>query len=341
MMHKRNTLTTIMAALLLTISGQAIADYDYYQETDGSLFPCSWCINNSFIRGDLLYLRAFEDGLSNPFEPSSSQVFHNDSESQTLTVSTGHGKEPKFRWDLGYRIGAGIDFVECNWDIAANWTHFSPNKTKHKPNRPRWKLDYDTVDVVIGYKCQINRCFIIDAFGGLRAARINQHIRQNFLSTVSESSISSSDSSSSSSSSYDISSPPITFTRSDKKSKQDFEGIGFIFGLKGEMQFDGGFTFFLEGDAGTLVGRNKLHFQYAGIVGSSTGFALTYKRHQEACQYFVDSNIGIRWQTCLCDSLKLVLELAYETHNYFNHNRVNTEGNLYINGGSFSAALQF
>ncbi len=327
-MQIKSTIFTTIATLLLTMGGQVTADYNTYQEIDESLFPCSWCINKGFIRGDLLYLRAFEDGLSNPFEPSFTETFQNSNEDDSLNfgVTRGHGREPKFRWDLGYRIGAGIDFVGCNWDIAAYWTHFSPSATKSSTERPRWKLDYDTIDLLIGYKCQLNRCFVIDAFGGLRGAQINQNIRGNFLTILRE----------------NQSSRGITsFARLNKKAKQDFEGIGFIFGLKGEFHFDCGLTFFLAGDAGTLVGRNKIHSHSEILFGSSNRFEIGFKRHQEACQYFVDSNIGIRWQTCIFDSLGLVLELAYETHNYFNHNRLNDEGNLYINGGALSAALQF
>lgn len=316
-----HSLQIAAAALIFLTTLQIQAQYYQVEPAAESCFPDQWCIDKGFISGNLLYLRAFEDGLSNPFEPLS--IIENCNDSEYAFTAIGKGKEPKFKWDLGYRIGTGIDFRDSTWRIGAFWTHFWQDRTKGNCHRPSWKLEYDTIDVIIGYQCKFNSCFTLDAFGGLRAAQINQKLRGHFVNSNLAS----------------ISSERVTVL--NKKVKQDFDGIGFIFGLVGEFAFDNGFTFFLQGDAGTLTGCNHINSVNKFSFGSESRTALKYKRHQEACQYFVDSAIGVRWQTCLCANTNFFMELGFESHNYFNHNRMNSEGNLCINGGNLTLGLQF
>lgn len=313
----KQKITLSLALSLCSIIDTCQAD-DAYAAEERGCFPPSWYINHKFIRADLLFLKAFEDGLSDPWEPTKTVKFFSPKHNEDITLSRGVGKEPQFKWDLGYRLAAGVDFHDCDWSIAAYWMHFSPCHGKSSNQRPRWDLDYDTLDLMVGYKCPFNACFTLDAYGGIRGARIDQRLQGHFISTNRHR-------------------PQL---ETSKKAKQDFQGYGGIFGVGGEFKF-GSITFFVAGDAGTLFGYNHLHSHVKNRSHSHSAEVCTYKRQQKARQYFIDSAIGLRWETFLCSGMHLALEAGFEYHNYFNHNRMLSEGNLCIDGGNLSLALQF
>ncbi len=320
MKHLEQKITIIFFTFLFVLTNQAIANP--FTSCGESFFPDSLGIDKGFIKGDLLYLRAFQEGISDPWD---AVLTIEDSHSPcSTTTKIGKGKSPHFKWDLGFRVGAGITLQDCDWNIAAFWTHFSPHRSKHCANIASWKVDYDTVDLLVGYKCQFNECFTLDAFGGLRSARINQHLHGNFVNrSIHEHHNSNS----------------IFFLK--RHDKQDFEGLGFLFGLVGKFDLGCGFTAYLEGDAGTIVGHRRQKSFIASGSKNCTKNVSTYKHRQKACPYYLESSIGILWEMCLGEGINLIVDLGYESHNYLNFGRIIETGNLYIHGGKFGLAIQF
>ena len=139
---------------MISSIGYAYADYGNASSWGGSenCISCcetDCCCTQGFISADLLYWRAFENGLD---------VCVPQSETNTVTDGTvastfkGRARDPRFNWDPGFRLGAGFNLGCSNLDVAAYWTHFYSNSHGGR-NRPRWKIHFDTVDVIAGYEC--------------------------------------------------------------------------------------------------------------------------------------------------------------------------------------------
>ena len=115
-------------------------------------------------------------------------------------------REPKERFEPGFRVGLNY-YSPCDcWDAALNYTYFHTKaKTEGYSNvasggsatatnfiafrplwesvdnsvpdfaRGKWLLDLNYLDLEIGHKYYVSSCFVLRPFIGLRGARINQN----------------------------------------------------------------------------------------------------------------------------------------------------------------------
>lgn len=319
-----------VAVLLISSIGNAYGNNDSLNCNESSLCnPCQpSCCVRGFISADLLYWRAFESGLDDCYAIE----FCDDVSSGGTVVSRfkGKGRNPHFNWDPGFRIGAGVSLENSQWALAAFWTHFhSHAHSSHNPgHKLKWKLDLDIVDLVLAYDYDLNTCAHLRPFIGLRWANIDQNLhlnsgRHSFSSTSSCSSTSSWDS---------------QFTNNRKK--QDFFGVGPLIGLEADWAMGCGFSFYINGAFSWLYGKFKVKLHDSNVYSDIISYC-SVSKHLDANVAAADAGLGIRWQTCLCKNMQLLLQLGLEHHRYYDFNRIRNCGDLSFDGVNFSAAVEF
>lgn len=338
--------------VLLTAVGQVYGDYGNSSidgECEDSYCCASACCGKGFICADLLYWRACQGGLDDCFPLTASDYVSSDGD--VISRFRGKGEDPRFKWDPGFRIGAGYEFG-CwdRWGIAVFWTHFNTNSKRHfkddyeltSRHELRWKLDFDVVDVVVGREFDAASCFTLTPFGGLRFARIEQKLHSNFESRKD----SCADSYVEPSSEFSFSDlSPIAystdhFTTSRAHNKGRFLGIGPLIGVEADWNLGCGFSLYANASVAVLYGNFHIRSNEANYFGDGADFC-EEKRHSCACQAVVDAGLGIRWQTvCFCDNI-VWLQLGLEHHRYFNQNRFGHYGDLCLDGGNFSVGITY
>lgn len=314
-----------MTLLLVTSLGNVYGDYMTASSygADANCFPCQPVCYGScakgFIGADLLYWRPFLSGLDTcvPTDVSDRIV-----DGRVISRFRGHGRNPHFDWDPGFRITAGWEFACSHWGIATSWTHFHSHVHDHDM---RWNISFDQLDLVGVYEADVNSCFALRPFAGLRGAKIDQKLR------IRES-LSSNSSSSSSSSSDDFDS----FIRN----KERFSGIGPVLGVWADFNVWCDFSVYANGSISWLYGDFNIRLnEFDETV--DTVDSCSVKRNPDGSLAAADIGVGIRWERCFCSDKRLILQLGLEHHRYFDYNRFDCYGDLSFDGLNFSAGFEF
>lgn len=328
--------------LLLTMVGQVQSDCcSSIDEECGKSCSCApaWC-GKGFFSADLLYWRAFEDGLDDCF-PVDDYDYISSSYGTILSRFKGKGEDPRFNWDAGFRLGTGYVF-DSGWDIGVYWTHFHSHASKHykqdsyafrNENEVHWNLNFEVVDLIVAHEFNSDSCFTWRPFAGLRGARIKQKLRTN--------SFSNGDSFEESSSAVaflsDYSSS--NFATSSVHNKQRFLGIGPLIGLEADWSLGCNLSLYANASVAFLYGHFHVRSKESDQFVDGADFCQE-RRKLSACQTVLDAGVGIRWQTCLCGN-RAWLQLGLEHHSYFNQNRFGTYGDLCLDGANFSVGIEF
>ena len=274
------------------------------------------CYGQFFVGAELLYLRAFEGGLSDACD--SKQIIDTTVSGVTISSLNGNAKDPDFDWNVGFRLGAGYDFANSSCNIGVYWTRFNSNTNGESGiNEQNWKIIFNVVDVLYRCECDWSNCFILTPFGGIRYANIDQKLHSNFLSTTEGSSI-----------------------ISTGKFKEEFSGTGPLVGLEGDWSLGCGFSLYGTLSAAILYGT--FHVNSNQTDEFTTGININHLRKNiEACQPVVDAGFGLRWKTCFCKDRLLIMQLGLEEHRYFNHNQIGSYGDLSLDGISLGLSLHY
>lgn len=340
-------LQQISAVEAADFAGPYPADYD---QNFANLGCCSeipnevCCVNSApscgcyrfFVSADLLYWRAFEDGLDRCGVGEFNEFLTE--ENGIVSLSRRKRKDPHFEWNAGYRVGIGA-LTPCCWDIAAYWTSFN-TKAHLRQNReqefvceetsdiPRacershWKLDYDTIDLIIGRNFSFCACELnLRPYLGVRGAKIKQRLRdcaENIVDLEEE----------------------LNFVRTFERNRQTLEGVGPFLGLQGDWNIGCNFSVFGCLDFGFLYGRFDIRSRNSEVFINDIS-CCNVKRNLQACSPFVDVVLGLRWRYCFCNCMPVTIQISGEHHRYFDHNRIGGEGDLCLDGGTLSAGIEF
>lgn len=332
-----------MTLLLTTSIGHSYAAYNNSSALCGENI-CNSCSPQScgkgFIDAEFLYWRASQGGLDICTPSEFSDVI--ESNGKVISRFKGKGRDPDFKWDPGFRLGAGYQFACSQWDIGAFITYFhsKTHDSRHGDNKVRWNVDFNVMDIVAGYNHNMCSCLDIRPFVGLRLARINEKLHINDFSDFSNSSPSTSSSLSSSSSSSTnvfITNDAIT---SVTKNKEKFRGLGPILGLEADWKIGCGFSFYVNASMSWLYGNFRTK-----LIDSTEGeFFLDYcevSNRFDVTLSVIDAGLGIRWEKCLCNDRKLYLQLGLENHRYYDFNHIGNCGDLSFDGFNFGAGFQY
>lgn len=321
-----------IAAIFLVTSGQIAADFCFSNDPSCELNEgMQSCTTGIFVvQGEALYLRAEEGGLSR-YGP---KEIIDDCETSILELKVvRHCKNPHFDWNWGYRVAAGLKFPCNSWEMGVALLHFQQGSNLKFNENDRhdlltdassWKIKLNYVDFLVGYRTEMST-FRLKFFGGIRGAAVDQDFRAHAVSHF-----------------IDCTEGAMNleyfFTR--HSSKQKLKGIGPLFGLEGNLDLGYGLNLFLNGDVGCLYARFHSSNRTSDILQTET-FVHESKTHHRGCQFFIDAALGLRWKILLCNNEKLFLQIGVEQHTLFDHNRIGSNGNLNLYGGSFGAGLEF
>lgn len=303
---------------------------------------CCRCLD-FFFNVDLLYWRAWQDGLEGcgitTFEEFSTEDGGN------VAIFSNKDRHMHFDWNPGFRLGIGQRLVPCHLDMSLIWTTFRTKAHSHQrddgssnlfsfsgassSSNPRafvhrhWTLDYNTCDLVLGRSfCFDTYCFGLCPFLGVRGAWIQQRLHSKAVTKFGS----------------EIDSE-INYIVSSKD-RQNLWGVGPYVGLEANWGIGCHFSLFASLDVGLLYGRSNIRSKTLNTLVNDANFC-NNRRNKDVCDVFGDAAIGIRWCYCFCDCLLLNMELSWEHHRYFDHNRFRDHGDLCFDGGVYSVGFEF
>ncbi len=277
-------------------------------ESGNNLFCEPVCCDSNgkgFISADLLYWRAFEDGLEVclPSEVTNTVT----SAGEVTSKSIGKTRNPHFQWDPGFRIGAGYGLDCYNWDLEIFWSHLHSHTKSHGS---RWNLNFDVIDLITSYDYDANCYFKITPFLGLRTAFIDQKLHQGERSS------------------------------NFSSARQNFSGLGPLIGLTAEWEIGCGFNVYASISGSWLYGNFDVKLIDSERTSDTFAFCRQSK-HLDTNLGAYDATLGIRWYECFCGN-RIMFQLGFEHHRYFDYNRLgNHYGDLSFDGINFGVGFEF
>lgn len=321
MIHFTKKLNLAFGLLLTTSMGYSYAGVDGMSCEDSCYSPCPTFCGNGFIGAELLYWRPSQDGLSRCIPTDVSDTVLSDG--RIISTFQGKGRDPRFEWNPGFRIGAGYEYPCSDWEIGATWTHYNSKARQNlsNSNRLRWNINLDVVDLQMAYQSDFNSCFSLRPYLGLRFARIHQKLR------VGETP-----------SSTTFALAGETLFGADNK--HTFSGVGPLFGLGADLQMNCGFSLFVNGAISWLYGSNHVR----ATNSTSTEDVIDYsniRNKSYSTLMAADASFGVRWHTCFCNDKQLYFQLGFEHHRYFDYSRFGKCGDLSFNGLNLGMGVGF
>jgi hypothetical protein len=309
-------LSKIIAASALLFSTTAFAQGSCCPEPYAP--PCceNTCCGSFFLSAELLYWRAFEGGLANNCEGIVINTFVEDD--TTFSLLYGKSHFPSSEWDLGFRVGVGYQFANSSCDLAVYWSRYHTHTSGgNELNEYKWKLDYNVVDVL--YRCDFScsPCFALNPYLGVRYAQIDQNLDKEVVMTIDE-----------------------VEELSTTRIKEDFWGVGPLFGVEGNLGLGCGLSLYGNVAVGVLYGNYDVDARKVTELETVTNVDhLINDNH--ATPIVLDLGFGVRWQTCYCNDKLITLQLGLEEHRYFNHNQFCVYGDLSLAGLNFGIGIEF
>lgn len=304
-----------MAATALLMSTTAFAQGNCCPEVYTPQCCETNCCGNFFVSAELLYWRAFEGGLANPCEGIEINTIVD--QGVTFSILNGTSHFPNSEWNPGFRFGVGYQFGDRDCDLAVYWTYYkSDTRGGNDLNLYKWNLDYNVVDAF--YSCDFNcsSCFGFSPYFGLRYAQIDQCINKEFITTID-------------------SVQQLTSTRI----KQDFWGVGPVFGVESDLGLGCGFSLYGNAAVGVLFGKYDVNSRREVVLDTVTNID-NLVNDPQASTVVLDLGFGVRWTTCYCDKV-VSLQIGVEEHRYFNHNQFCGYGDLSMAGVNVGVGVEF
>lgn len=293
---------------------------------------CNDAFKHFYIAADLLYWTTHISNLELDFGTAS--ISQKIKDCVLITHTKEFDKEPHFNWQTGFRIAAGYQ-LPCDWEIAAIWTHFLPDGCSHSKrscdiaNGGKCKLQYNQLDVVTLYN--ITQCpllsplFKLQPFFGIRATKIHEDIHSHLITEIID--------------------PTFKAVETRKiVDIQNFRGLGPVLGMNGDLDIGCGFGTYGTVACSLLYGDYKAHSRDSNTFTApiSNQIFSFNKRRLHRFIWNIDLGVGVRWQTCLYNSVNLLIKLGFEHHQYFNQNRLGSNnGDLIFDGGVFSICFTY
>lgn len=304
------------------------------------------------ISGDVLYWTAHETGLPYALEVNTPLP-------SLFSSRTDVVREPQFDWDFGFRLAAGIDFHRDGWDLGTSWTRlWTQAKDRGQADKNRgwipiwsdpnfvtsdetaseaeanWDLHYDQLDLFLGRSFYVSRYCILRPFLGPSALWINQHYDLEYKKT----------------------SKIVEKNRVNMKGL--FSGIGLNLGGDIRFCFHYGWSLFGKGNIGLYSGSFKITRKGTLSEEKQTIQELKSHNHLHLGSPIAQIGVGIRWDHLFSKNrYSMTVKLLWEQGIFFSQNQlfrfvtpnenqgqssfVSNQGDLTLQGGTFSAAFNF
>ncbi|MBS0615309.1 MAG: hypothetical protein JSR58_02000 [Verrucomicrobia bacterium] len=294
---------------------------------------------NLWIQADLLYMKPTEDGLAYAFQATDT----------TEAFPPVHGKNAKYDWNYGLRVGAGYNLDHDGWDILANYTWFEDRTHRnvsggiifptevHPVNagaattqnaKTHLKLWLNILDIELGREFFVSKWLTLRPHIGVRSLWLCRHYNSEYSRLVNGSD-------------YEV------------HMKNRFAGTGLRGGLNTQWGLGSGWSLFGELDAALMYGKQRVRqgeeLETGDVSrGSSSDRWMTLRSS-------IDLALGLRWDRLFCDdAYRIRFQLGWEDHIFFDMNQnyrfvssvtkgvfAGNRGNLSLNGVAFQARFDF
>ena len=315
------------------------------------------CPRDFYVFGDLLFLKAAEDGLDYAIEDSTAG-------SVAFPVAPGniHGMSTQahdWNWNYGARAGFGFYLNHDQWNIETRWMYLRINndKTSYAPGETlsplwapvqlittseraseRWTATMNIFDICLGKPFHASRYFVLNPNFGIRAAWIDQDLLTRY--------------------SWFYSFPAHPFVSNgivEISSSNNYWGVGIRGGLNSEFLLGSGWALFGNFGLSMLFSKFEIKQDSNGFVQSSNG---DFEVHNDFYSNVpnLDLTFGMSFSHLFSKNKNMMsFKLAYEFHEWFQQNHLrrfysNTNfaynqevvhGDLTLNGLSFRVQFDF
>jgi hypothetical protein len=335
--------------------------YNSYQDHDNSQFDCGasrGCFANYWFDGEVLYLKACEDGL--PVATTLTPELNFDG----ARASKHRIENLHFDWDVGFRIGVGANINCCDcWDTSVYWTHFYGRAHRDANNlevadlepafgaffeqarssntidlasqiESHWHLNLDLIDFDLGRTFCVTSCLALRPHVGVRYGRIDQKFHIDSTDAFRTGPISTRPGD------FNASAATAIAGSHEVHLKNRFEGAGLRLGLDSIWSLGYGFSIYGNTAASLLYGRFHVNThevalfpgpsqaQAGGVnlgAGQLTGdpIAFVFEQHDRfsSTQGITECALGLRWQHCFCNNTLVTFQVGWEHHFFFDQNR--------------------
>lgn len=321
------------------------------------------CNGDLVLTFSAFYWKAQQDGLAYgintsvplPTIPTPTAVITPADSSSLNNIIDARYLNPKFKWDLGFKLGFGYDLVCDGWDINLLWTNFrgrassnccdsQVDSTDNRSLLPlwsdftsqvsnpvlfatqinaHWKLKLNLADFELGREFWNSKYLTLRPHMGLRFA----WIKQTFDLLHQGGSWSAQTTSGTTPTTL------VSPTNNEVKLRNKFKGVGLRGGLDSVWHICHGFSLFGNAALSIVYGRfktsererNRLALSPFGktpVLESSDSF--------RSSKGIADLAFGANWATMFCDCrYRFQIALAWENHLFFDQNqlwRVNKMG---------------
>lgn len=343
--HLKRIFLTIFSFIMLLYSGKTHAEQCYESDSCTGMDKCS----GIKIYGEFLYWKVVQDQMQyaavlpggiqqiiQAFQGGDNPV----QLSEKLSII-----DPSFKYKPGFRIGLGYDVPCSNWDFQLAWTRIHEKVSSSVYNneqgvipltfpvasifgfinrdpsqfafgneaKSRWNFEFDTIDLQVGRDCSCLNCLAFRPYIGIKAASIRQNQHIEYLG-------------------FSVDGTPINL-RNIKKN--NFYGIGPSFGFDSSWEFYPHWNL-SSGICGALL-CGKFDVNEHPSANLDPNFIKVDSKNSKKCRLrpAVDANIGIDWNTCVCDRFQIMIGISYEVQYWWNQWQApsSVESSL-INGGS-------
>lgn len=282
--------------------------------------------NRFFLDGELLYWKPNQTGMS--------YCLISNELTQAILGSTNQDRQQNTKWDLGFRVGAGVRIADVHCDLSAYWTHFhhtvdgatTTNEfilgtqlflgsflpiggggvaqisggTPAGSATSQWKLHIDLIECDFGYLICFDERFSLHPYLGVEGGWINQ--KQTIV--------------------YNQFFDPnnLAFFDSTITQTNHFQGIGPKLGVDGDFILGCGFGVMGNLSAMLLYGSSHNPTDYH-VVGDPlafpfSDFSIQFQQHRllPAAQ----AQIGLNWGKDCFEYFVLYLNAIYEVQYFWN-----------------------
>lgn len=244
--------------------------------------------------------------------------------------------EPNSKWQSGFQAGAGYIFSQrCQWDVFANWTSFSSKQTNFvaandpdlDPNMLRpiwlpllmgtvafdggvlWKLDFNTLDLMIGRDFYAGTWLSFHPQAGVRIGWINQKYTAEYRGA------------------YFGGGTAIPTGDTSFNADWKYSGTGIRFGSDAEWHLNSSFSIAGNAFLSALYGKYKLHekFQGALVIFNPAPVLLpeviTLSDEFYRVRACIETELGIKWQQYFsCNRRRIQLGAYYDFSYWIDQN---------------------
>lgn len=245
-------------------------------------------------------------------------------------LATGSGSstlykvlDAPFDWNTGVRIGVGREFNQGSFDVTLAYTHyqatasnqatgtvissFNGNYFANNTNGAsldipynsaniRYQFFYNTVDLMLGKKCQLDQVLQLHPFVGLKVATINQNIFSNWFNPL----------------------PPTDFTAATENLKNNFSGAGLSVGVDSNWLVYTGMNQSIQLIGNLLGGLLYGHTTMNDVYANNKPVTITVHNDSiNGASPMLDGLFGLQWNSQFA-KYDISIRIGYEAQIWFN-----------------------